>query len=345
MAGQLEKGTLLGMGNPLLDLQTDVDQAFLDKWSLKANDAILADDKHVPMFTELVDKYNIEFIPGGATQNALRVCQWILNQPKVATFFGAVGKDNYAETLEQKASEAGVNVKYQHHPEIKTGTCAALILGEHRSLCAHLAAANCFTTDHLDIPENKESVEKAKFYYIAGFFLTVCPPAIIRVATHAAEHNKVFMMNLSAPFLSQFFKEPMLAALPYVDILFGNETEALEFSKNNDFNTDKISEIALKIGSWDKVNKKRKRMVVITQGDQPTIVAMDGKITEYPVKSLTKEQLVDTNGAGDAFVGGFLAQYIQGKSVAECVECGNYAAHAIIQQQGCTFPSKCDYHH
>lgn len=45
-------------------------------------------------------------------------------------------------------------------------------------------------------------------------------------------------------------------------------------------------------------------MVVITQGDQPTIVAVEGKITEYPVKALTKEQLVDTNGAGDAFVGG-----------------------------------------
>ncbi len=45
-------------------------------------------------------------------------------------------------------------------------------------------------------------------------------------------------------------------------------------------------------------------MVVITQGDQPTIVAVDGKITEFAVKPLTKEQLVDTSGAGDAFVGG-----------------------------------------
>jgi len=32
------------------------------------------------------------------------------------------------------------------------------------------------------------------------------------------------MMNLSAPFLSQFFKEPMMETMPYVDILFGNET-------------------------------------------------------------------------------------------------------------------------
>lgn len=31
-------------------------------------------------------------------------------------------------------------------------------------------------------------------------------------------------MNLSAPFLCEFFSEPMTKALPYVDILFGNET-------------------------------------------------------------------------------------------------------------------------
>ena len=35
---------------------------------------------------------------------------------------------------------------------------------------------------------------------------------------------QLFMMNLSAPFLCQVFKKPMMEALPYVDILFGNES-------------------------------------------------------------------------------------------------------------------------
>lgn len=36
-----------------------------------------------------------------------------------------------------------------------------------RSLCANLAAANCFTEDHLDNTDNWELVEKADYFYCA----------------------------------------------------------------------------------------------------------------------------------------------------------------------------------
>uniref|UniRef100_A0A8C0W0E4 Adenosine kinase n=1 Tax=Castor canadensis TaxID=51338 RepID=A0A8C0W0E4_CASCN len=44
-AGGLEN-ILFGMGNPLLDISAVVDKDFLDKYSLKPNDQILAEDKH-----------------------------------------------------------------------------------------------------------------------------------------------------------------------------------------------------------------------------------------------------------------------------------------------------------
>lgn len=41
------EGLLIGCGNPLLDIVANVDDAFLQKYELKPNDAILADDtKH-----------------------------------------------------------------------------------------------------------------------------------------------------------------------------------------------------------------------------------------------------------------------------------------------------------
>lgn len=62
-----------------------------------------------------------------------------------------------------------------------------------------------------------------------SFFLTVSPPTIMEVAEHACKNNKPFIMNLSAPFLIQFFKEPMMKAFPYADIIFGNEQVSLYF--------------------------------------------------------------------------------------------------------------------
>ena len=62
------------------------------------------------------------------------------------------------------------------------------------------------------------------FCSFQGFPLTVSPSTILRIAKHAHEKHKTFIMNLSAPFLCQFFKDPMIQVLPYVDILFGNES-------------------------------------------------------------------------------------------------------------------------
>jgi len=59
---------------------------------------------------------------------------------------------------------------------------------------------------------------------LKGFFLTVSPESMLAVAEHAAENNKPFAINLSAPFVPEFFTERLMSVIPYVDILFGNET-------------------------------------------------------------------------------------------------------------------------
>lgn len=167
----------------------------------------------------------------------------------------------------------------------------------------------------------------------------------MKIAQHACEQNKTFMMNLSAPFLCQvppFFKAMMDSSV-YWDVIFGNEDEMAEFSKANNFGTDDLKEIALKAAALPKKNTGRSRMVVITHGGEPTIIVKDGQVSEYPVIPIEKKDIVDTNGAGDAFVGGFLSQLVQGKSVDDCVKGGNWAANLIIQRSGCTYPDKCTF--
>jgi adenosine kinase len=74
-----------------------------------------------------------------------------------------------------------------------------------------------------------------------------------------------------------------------------------------------VVEIALRLSGLPKASGTRPRVVVVTQGARPTIVATTGEASEYPVEQLPNELIVDINGVGDAFVGGFVAKLIQGR--------------------------------
>uniref|UniRef100_A0A8C5HAE2 Adenosine kinase n=1 Tax=Gouania willdenowi TaxID=441366 RepID=A0A8C5HAE2_GOUWI len=337
--------SLFGMGNPLLDISAVVDKDFLDKYNLKPNDQILAEDKHKALFEELVKKFKVEYHAGGATQNSIKIAQWMIQEPrKVGTFFGCIGKDQFGEILKKKAEDAHIETHYYEQDDEPTGTCAACITGANRSLIANLAAANCYKKEkHLDLEENWKILEKAKVFYIAGFFLTVSLESMLKVAKHASENNKLFCLNLSAPFICQFFKDNLMQIIPYVDVLFGNETEAAAFAKEQDFDTKDIKEIAKKAQALPKVNTKRHRVVVLTQGQEDTVMALHDKISTFPVVKIDPKDIVDTNGAGDAFVGGFLSELVREKPLDQCIKAAHYAANVIIQRAGCTFPEKPDY--
>lgn len=108
----------------------------------------------------------------------------------------------------------------------------------------------------------------------------------------------------------------------------------MAFSKNvlGKESTD-IHEIARSISNLPKLND-RTRIVVITQGDKPVLLARGNDIKEISVPKIDSEKIEDTNGAGDAFVGGFLSQYVQGKDLEKCIDCGIWVSGLIIQRSG-----------
>lgn len=83
----------------------------------------------------------------------------------------------------------------------------------------------------------------------------MCPEGILLVAEHAAKENKLFSLNLSAPFISLAFTERLDRVLPYVDLLFGNEQEAEAYSKAHDWGITDVIEIAKRLETIDKVGR------------------------------------------------------------------------------------------
>ena len=80
------------------------------------------------------------------------------------------------------------------------------------------------------------------------------------------------------------------------------------------------------MASYEKKNKSKKRVVVITNGPHPAYVEEYDFINKeftfsgiFPVLFLDEEKIIDANGAGDAFAGGFLSMFMTGKSLDKCI--------------------------
>eukprot|EP01130_Rhizamoeba_saxonica_P018946 TRINITY_DN9673_c0_g1_i1.p1 TRINITY_DN9673_c0_g1~~TRINITY_DN9673_c0_g1_i1.p1 ORF type:complete len:360 (-),score=114.15 TRINITY_DN9673_c0_g1_i1:35-1057(-) len=329
---------ILGAGNPLLDISAQMpDDSIFEKYGLQGGNAILADESHAPLYVELASRDNVEYIAGGATQNSIRAAQWMLPEENKTHFIGSVGDDTNGGLLANAAIGGGVQPHYMIS-ETRTGCCAVVVVDKERSLVADLAAANDYNISHFNTPEIQEVVNSADIFYSSCFFLTVSPDTLVEIGKHSLANEKTLMINIAAPFLVQFFWDQMQSVLPFADFVFCNETEAAAFADKMEWDSSDLKEVAKKLAALPKEGGKP-RTVIFTRGSDSTIVANAEGCTEYPVPKIESNLIVDTNGAGDSFVGGFLAGYAQGKPIEKCVDAGCYCAGLVIQQSGCTFPT------
>ena len=146
------------------------------------------------------------------------------------------------------------------------------------------------------------------------------------LAEEAAKENKAFVLSLSAPFIPQFFKEPLGETSGYWDYVIGNETEAMAWAESQGLkDTKDIKGIARQLAELPKVNKARKRVAIVTQGTDPTVVAVQGEkeVREYPVRAIGKEEICDTTGAGYVSLKLSLFQEIQNRIILAVLEKAN----------------------
>ncbi|KAF9064058.1 Ribokinase-like protein [Rhodocollybia butyracea] len=328
------------IGNPLLDMQATNGEKLLQKYELKANDAILAEDKHASIYEEIVKDYKVTYVAGGASQNAARGAAYVL-PPNSVVYTGCVGDDDLAEQLKAANKREGLTDMYYVKKGEKTGACAVVITGHERSLVTTLRAAEKFDKAHLASPEISKVLESAKAYYMEGFFLTHGVESALVLSQKASKDAKVFVLNLSAPFIPQFFGAQLQQIMPFTDIVIANEAEAEAWATANGHATPTdLPAVAKAIASQPKSNASRPRVVILTHGAEATVlVSSDAPDAPkvFSVNALKYEDIVDTNGAGDAFAGGFIGAYVTGRSLEECVEAGHKMGAMCVQQVGPQF--------
>jgi len=338
-----ERKLIVGVCHCLLDISAHVDDDFIEKYEVPIGSAVLATESQFPMYEDMQRLSKVEYIPGGATLNSVRIAQWILGARAVAGvkdrltgFIGAIGEDIYGEYIENICSREGVSTCLMRIPKKSSGVCAVCVKNGERALVASLGAANEVNVEHL--MRNDELLNKAGIIYTSGFFLNCCRGRVcILAAERARQTGAVFCINLAACYIPKKFPDELAKLITLSDYVFGNDKEAEAYGESVGLDDTSGKNVARYIANLPR-EKMSPRTVILTQGASCTILARsDGLFMEIPIIRIPQERIVDLNAAGDSFVGGFLASLSVGENTLACVRTGLLAASYIIQQSGCTF--------
>ncbi|ROT82301.1 uncharacterized protein [Penaeus vannamei] len=83
----------------------------------------------------------------------------------------------------------------------------------------------------------------------------------------------------------------------------------------------------------------KQKLVVVTKGPSPLLYVDNHIVRERCVPPISPKDIIDTTGAGDSFVGGFLAALSRRRKLNHCLDCGTWTAQKLLQQKGCTLPT------
>ncbi|MEA3453776.1 MAG: ribokinase [Candidatus Caldatribacteriota bacterium] len=114
-----------------------------------------------------------------------------------------------------------------------------------------------------------------------------------------------------------------------VDYLLPNEIELKELTHTEDV-----------LKGIHILKSRGVKEIIVKLGKQGAVYEDEGKLLFFPAVPI--EQVVDTTGAGDCFVAGFLHGMIQWGDIPQAIKIGNLTASYSIQKKGAaiSFPKK-----
>ncbi len=306
-----------GLGNACIDIVVEVDEAFLANHSLpKGICTYLTDDRAEEIDSALIKPV---FEPGGCAANTAVV---VTALGGTSAFMGRVAEDTIGKLFIQSMKDNQVSFAPDLAPMEGRGSTRVYTFvtpDADRTFATYYGEQETLSVDDL----NEGAISAAKFLYLDGYalhskyneetFLTAITWA------HGAGNHVVFNpCDLSI--LNQY---PQLCAaiMEAADILICNDIEAMQ--------------ITGAASAHDAVILLQKRFArgAVTMGAQGALVFDAKTITPLPA-ILPGRPIIDTNGAGDAFAGGYIYGLAHEFGDERAARLGILCASRIITQIG-----------
>jgi len=133
-------------------------------------------------------------------------------------------------------------------------------------------------------------------------------------------HTRGITVSMDCQHRDETLSMPLVRdILSHVDVFMPNAIEALRITQ---------------MGTIDEAIRALTPLVpltVIKRGEDGALASKGDDVCHSPALPST---VIDTTGAGDVFNAGFLAAFVQGKALAECLQWGNFCGGMSVRGQG-----------
>jgi sugar/nucleoside kinase (ribokinase family) len=319
MKGDSTAFDLAGVGSPIVDLTAQVPESFLAHVAGEKGGMVLVDDREMGRILSRLEA-PASLSTGGSAANAT------FNAARLGlrtTFVGKLGNDALAAAFIERFGAAGVDVSRFKTGLVPNARCLALVTPDaQRTMRTCLGAAMTLSPSEIT-PEDFRGVRHAHIEGYLVFNEALCD-AVLNAARAA---GCTISLDLSAFEVVNAKRDWMFKQFGRgIDVVFANEDEirALYPGHGGDYEA-----LARELATHGVI-------AAVKLGRDGAWIAQEGEVHRNPPVHLS--DVIDTNGAGDAWAAGFLSGFVRGLPLDECGAIASIMGSETVRHLGPLIP-------
>jgi len=263
-------------------------------------------------FEKLVEGYTLEM--GGSC--CIFACQAAKLGLRVGVL-GRVGDDAFGRLVLARLDEAGVDTQHiTIDPRLKTGLTIHLVQPGDRAMLTHLGSLNVLTP--ADVSDS--FLASARHLHYGSLFLhTGLLPAWTAILRRAKRLGLTVSLDTNWD-PDEHWDSGLAAAWPDVDVFLPNDQEALRISRADSLD-DAVEQL-----------RQQVNVLAVKRGADGASAYAGSKSAHCTVEPATAGG--DSIGAGDSFDAGFVAAWLRGLALQDCLEIGCACGRAVAGRIG-----------